>query len=479
MKDEQPADAEGTSVPAPRGKRGEQQHIPDPLGTGDQEPTPGRRDAAPLSDGSALGDPHYSMGLAADAVLRLGDLLMGAGTGGYRVVRGMKRAARALGFDRLDTQVTATTIICTFHRGGNFRTVVVNRESPGVDASRIEALENLTHHLHRRVTAEWLTERLDQIERAVVGRWSMLVLMVAAGCACAAFGVLNAFPPVDVAIVAVAAAVGQGVRVFMGRKHVQQLGGVALSGIAASLTYLGIVRLLEMPGWLEANVVQSGFVASVLFLIPGFPLFSAIIDLSRFDMLAGISRLTYALSIIAVATFSVTLVSQFSGLRPLSDATYNWQPGLLPEAIATFVGIAGFAFLFNSSRRMVLAAATVGTVANVLRFVLLQEGLGSAAACFVGGLVVGLLGSAMARTTHIPRITTTVPASVIMIPGTAMFRGVYAVVAGDMDTFLTNISIAALSITAIGGGLVVARMLTDPNWTFGRRIEFGKARNWV
>jgi len=33
---------------------------------------------------------------------------------------------------------------------------------------------------------------------------------------------------------------------------------------------------------------------------------------------------------------------------------------------------------------------------------------------------------------------------------------------------------ASLSILAIGAGLVVARMLTDPDWTFGRHIDLHK-----
>ena len=39
---------------------------------------------------------HRQMGVEADVVLRVGMLLMGAGTSGYRVLRGMKRSARAL-----------------------------------------------------------------------------------------------------------------------------------------------------------------------------------------------------------------------------------------------------------------------------------------------------------------------------------------------------------------------------------------------
>ena len=50
------------------------------------------------------------MGVEADVVLRVGMLLMGAGTSGYRVLRGMKRSARALGFDPVSyTHLTLPT----------------------------------------------------------------------------------------------------------------------------------------------------------------------------------------------------------------------------------------------------------------------------------------------------------------------------------------------------------------------------------
>ena len=98
---------------------------------------------------------HRQMGVEADVVLRVGMLLMGAGTSGYRVLRGMKRSARALGFDHLDATVGLTQITCTFHRGEYFRTVIARQHSPAVDASRIEALEDLTHnHLYAGITAQ-------------------------------------------------------------------------------------------------------------------------------------------------------------------------------------------------------------------------------------------------------------------------------------------------------------------------------------
>ncbi len=163
------------------------------------------------SDDSAAG--QQAMGVEADAVLRLGLLMVAAGTGGYRVIRAMKRAARAMGFDRLDAEISITSVVCTFHRGVSFRTVVATQPAPAVDASRIEALEHLTHHLPNRMSANALTMCLDDIVHSVTHRWSRPVLMVAAGSAGASVALLQFIAGVGVGAVAVAVRRGQPCRV--------------------------------------------------------------------------------------------------------------------------------------------------------------------------------------------------------------------------------------------------------------------------
>lgn len=421
-------------------------------------------------------DTQFRMGLEADAVLRLGMLLMGAGAGGYRVIRGMKRAARALGFDNMDAVISVTTITCTFHRGEQFRTIVANQDSPDVDASRIEALENLTHGLQRRITVDELNGYLDEIDRGVVKRWPHWFRAVAAGVACASFAVLNRFATPEVVLVALSACAGQSVRGWMGKHKVRQLGGVAAGGVVACLVYYLIIQVLGLTGVVDPERLNVGFVAAVLFLVPGFPLFSAMIDLSRFDMDAGISRLTYALTIIITATFSVGMISWVTGMNPapvVADpmAWWQWYP---LAAVASFAGIAGFAFLFNSSRRMVLVASLVGTTANVARLALVEAGLSPYMAAFIGGLIIGGLGAVAVTTAHIPRVTSTVPAAVIMIPGPAMFRAIHALNEGLMDDAVSHAATAMMTVIAIGAGLVAARMLTDKDWAFGVYINFDK-----
>ena len=426
------------------------------------------------SDDSAAG--QQAMGVEADAVLRLGLLMVAAGTGGYRVIRAMKRAARAMGFDRLDAEISITSVVCTFHRGVSFRTVVATQPAPAVDASRIEALEHLTHHLPNRMSANALTMCLDDIVHSVTHRWSRPVLMVAAGAACAAFALLNYFPAEGVAAVAVAAACGQLVRMILASRHLNQLGVVAMAAATSCLVFYLLnwaLPLTHLPD--DARAFAAGYIAAVLYLIPGFPLFSSMLDLSRFDITAGLTRLCYAMAVITAATMSVALVSAMTGLSPLSiDAPTPTARWYLLAAVASFVGVGGFALLFNSSRRMVLFAASIGVVANMVRLVMIDAGVQPQYAAYTGGVVVGLLGAVITARTTLPRITMTVPASVIMIPGTAMYRAVHFLNSGDIDQALSNAATAGLIIVWISAGLVTARILTDRDWAFGKPIDFQK-----
>ena len=419
---------------------------------------------------------QQAMGVEADAVLRLGLLMVAAGTGGYRVIRAMKRAARAMGFDRLDAEISITSVVCTFHRGVSFRTVVATQPAPAVDASRIEALEHLTHHLPNRMSANALTMCLDDIVHSVTHRWSRPVLMVAAGAACAAFALLNYFPAEGAAAVAVAAACGQLVRMILASRHLNQLGVVAVAAATSCLVFYLLnwaLPLTHLPD--DARAFAAGYIAAVLYLIPGFPLFSSMLDLSRFDITAGLTRLCYAMAVIAAATMSVALVSAMTGLSPLSiDAPTPTARWYLLAAVASFVGVGGFALLFNSSRRMVLFAASIGVVANMVRLVMIDAGVQPQYAAYTGGVVVGLLGAVITAQTTLPRITMTVPASVIMIPGTAMYRAVHFLNSGDIDQALSNAATAGLIIVWISAGLVTARILTDRDWAFGKPIDFQK-----
>ncbi|WP_281245632.1 threonine/serine ThrE exporter family protein [Propionibacterium cyclohexanicum] len=405
-----------------------------------------------------------------EAVVRLGSMLLSAGTGAYRVKHAMARAAMALGMDRHDAAVSLTEIITTTHMGDNFRTVVREVPRVAVDARRIEALETLSRNMPNGCDAFFLESRLDHISRHVKSIWPAWLNVLSAGMACAAFAVLNRFSIEEALVVLIASASGQAVRRTLARREANQFGVAAIAGAVSSLVYLIVSVLCRAQPWLPLhNVDGTGYVAAILFLVPGFPMMTAVLDIARLDFGAGLPRAFYAMAIVLSAGAGAWAICLVFGLEPLPPGyqiTGVWW--WIAIAVSTFIGICGFAVMFNSTPAMIWRAALAGTLANLTRFALSAAGVPDAAGSFIGGLITGLLAFAFANHNTLPRITLSVPGSVIMVPGAAMYRTLYWFNASNTTQAITFGMDALIGVLALASGLAAARMCTDPGWTIMR-----------
>lgn len=404
-------------------------------------------------------------------VLRAGLMSLSAGTGSYRVKETMGRIATALGIERHHAQVTLTEITSTSHRGRSFRTEVAEVSAVGVNASRLAALEALSVDVERPgrpVGVEDVSAALDRIA-AEPPRFGAVLGGLWAGLACASFAFLIGGGPYEVVGALLGGWIGQIVRrLLLGRRY-NQFGVTMLAGAAACLVYLGFVESLRLVGEPVA-AHQAGYVAAVLFLIPGFPLITAGLDLAKLDLSAGVARSTYAGLIAISAGLAVWAVAIGFGLTPSELPTPELAPSvLIPlQALASFVGVACFALMFNGTWRMAWAAGLIGTAANVPRLELLRVELPPQAAAAIAALVVGLLTAVAGPWLRVPRITLSVPSVLVMVPGVLLYRAVYAVSEGDAAAAAGTFAQAALVTVALPIGLTLARMLTDRRWAMDR-----------
>ena len=65
-------------------------------------------------------------------------------------------------------------------------------------------------------------------------------------------------------------------------RHYQHFFTWIVCGVAASGTYMGIVTALDVSGAVTGNH-QGGIISAILFLVPGFPMVTAMLDLFRQD----------------------------------------------------------------------------------------------------------------------------------------------------------------------------------------------------
>jgi uncharacterized membrane protein YjjP (DUF1212 family) len=411
-------------------------------------------------------EPHHLI-RRARLVHRTGRLTLAAGHGSYRVKAHMQRVGEVIGLDAVEAHVTLTEMTTTAIKRGMFRTEVSEVRQVGVNTDRLCDLERYISSINQETTEQEIDSELDRIS-AKSHLYPIWLNALAAGAACAAFAFLNGGGLIECFFVLLAAAVGQFLRRHMIVRGVNQFGVAMLAATVSCLIYLTLVTGLGlfMDG---AGRLAAGYISAVLYLVPGFPLVTAALDLFRLDLSAGISRLVYALMVLGSAAMAVALVSTLAGVEPTIMEGYAFPVAVhwILLAVASFVGVFGFAIIFNSPWRMALAAAGIGMVSNLLRLLLLSEGTWSPhLAAAVAALLVGLLARLFSGPLRVPRLTISVPAVVIMVPGVMAYRAVFAANTGLATAAWGFALNAGLVVLGLAVGLGVARMLTDQKWTF-------------
>jgi uncharacterized membrane protein YjjP (DUF1212 family) len=399
-------------------------------------------------------------------IIRMGRLMLSAGTASYRVKEAMQRAAQALGVTRHHAHVTLTEITATSHRGPIFRTEVTEVRQVTVNADRIARLDNLKDQLSPGWTAERLNAALDAIEakKAPYAGWANALF---AGFACGAFAVLNNARLFEIIAVMVAATAGQFLRRSLVHRGFNHFGTTMIAATFAATGYLVVVAAINAahPG---AATQSAGFVSAVLFLVPGFAIITGALDLAKLDFSAGVSRTAFAVMIFIASGIGLWGVSLAAGLQPGAGEPFA-VTGLtivVIRAVASFVGVLGFALMFNSPLGMALAAAVIGALANVGRIWLVDRGWVIQAATVVACVAVGVLAAFASKWWKYPHITLSVPATLIMIPGARVYKTMVSLNGGvSQDAVVTGLD-ASLVLLAIAVGLVIAKLLTDPAWSF-------------
>jgi uncharacterized membrane protein YjjP (DUF1212 family) len=399
-----------------------------------------------------------------DALMRYGAAMLRAGDTAFRVREWMNVIARNMGLDALSLHIALGAMTATARRGSVQVTLASEIGPLGVDASRIGALEQLARNSRPGMTPQELATGLAAIE-AAPPLYPLPATLAAVGVASGAFCYLNGGDLLEMVAAMVGGGFGQGARSLLSRRRFNQYAGTALCAILASGIYCLVVAAGSGTGFAHARQA-AGFISSVLFLVPGFPLVAGLNDLLQHQTVAGISRLAYGTMLLLCAAFGMSLVAGIVGLtaeqmRPRGGELLT----LLLRAVASFAGGCGFAILYNSDNRTVLAVGLFALAGNELRLALHDAGVSLAAATFVGAFVVGLLASLTRNRLQRARIVLTVPGIIIMVPGIFAFQTIVLANQGYMLPALQEAALGIFIVGAMAIGLTASRFLTDRRWT--------------
>ena len=401
---------------------------------------------------------------ALDVLLRFGRLMMQAGDTAFRVRESMGTLSNRLGIEALAVQISLNGLTASARQGGDLVTITCEVGPPGINAWRIATLERLAHEGSGGLTPDALAKELDAIE-AVPALRSIATVAIAIGLASGAFSYLNGGDTLGTAMAVVAGGFGQSLRALLLRHRGNQYAVTALvTVVTASLYCIGIATL-GASGFGPGHA--AGFIFSVLFLVPGFPLVASLLDAVQHQPIAALSRLFYATMILLAAAIGLSAVAAIAGLAAtVAPAT---PPGVDPltlalRALASLLAGFGFAALYNSSTRVVLAVGVLSLLGNELRLALHDLGMPLPPATFLGALLVGLLASLVEARLHEPRIAVTVPSIIIMTPGLFAFQTIVMLNQGQVLTALQAGADFCFVVGAMAMGLAAARFMTERRW---------------
>lgn len=419
--------------------------------------------------------PAISATLKEKATLvgRVGLMMLSVGTGAWRVRNSMNKISRGLGITcSADIGLLAITWTCV--DDNDMLTQAMSIPTTGVNTDKLMELELFVKDFPETVdsvSVNQIHKELDRIQNKSVN-YSAWQHGLAAALACGAFTFLLGGGISEMICAFFGAGVGNFVRNKMLQRKISLFANVSAGVASACIVY--VLTMLLLQKLLNISVEhEAGYICSMLFVIPGFPLITGGIDLAKLDLRSGLERITYALLIITVATLTGWVTAMACKFEPADFVVLNIPKGTLAilRMVASFFGVYNFSIMFNSPRKMALTAGLIGMITNTVRLEIIdlfpvltgaQFPIGVAA--FVGAFCTGCIASAVAKKIDFPRISLTVPSIVIMVPGLFMYRGIYLIGLNQVSEASLWLAKTALVVIALPLGLVFARLCTDSNF---------------
>lgn len=396
---------------------------------------------------------------ALDVLLRFGVLMLQSGNTAVRTHKWIDAIAPKLGFEAVSAAVSLDAVTVSVRHRGEWLTAMRQLGPPGINVSRIAQLEELAKTVRPENAPAEIAAGLAKIESGTP-LYSFAQIAAAVGLASGGFAFLNGAAASETIAAAIGGACGQSLRLWLARRHLNHYGVAALSAIAASGMYVLAAAIGNHFGFQFAQY-PAGFIASILFLVPGFPLIAALFDLLQYQTVAAVSRFAYGMMLLLAVAFGLSIVVELAGVdisrQPPVELAYALK--LLLRAVASFVCGCAFAMVFNSSLRVVLVAGLVALVANDLRWILIDSGMMLAPAAFFATLLIGLVALGTERHFNVPPMTVTVAPTVIMIPGLYAFEMIVLFNRGQVLEALEAFASCFFIVGALAMGLAVARFL--------------------
>lgn len=181
--------------------------------------------------------------------------------------------------------------------------------------------------------------------------------------------------------------------------------------------------LLRLPQF--ANTPTIAMAASVLLLVPGFPLINAVADMFKGHINTGLARWAIA-SLLTLATcIGVVMAMTLWGY---ADGRDRFSAGAGAGYAAGRDPAVGFAMVFNVPQRALPWCALLGAIGHGSRMVMMTAGFNIEWSTFMASMLVGSIGIQWSRWYLAHPKVFTVAAVIPMFPGISAYTAMISAV---------------------------------------------------
>ncbi|MEP7042969.1 MAG: threonine/serine exporter family protein [Dokdonella sp.] len=233
----------------------------------------------------------------------------------------------------------------------------------------------------------------------------------------------------------------------------------ASEAVAAFLSTLVATMIAAL--WMPL-ALRSVVIASLIVLMPGMTLTTAVRELSSQHLISGTARMMGAVTTLLKLTFGTAVAVQTCVLLHMVPAQLDSPP--LPswtEWAAVVAAAFSFAVLFKSPKRdypVVIGAVLLGYFCTQAAGTHVTPAFGT----FLASLVIGAASNLFARVTNRPGALVREPGIILLVPGSVGFRTLSYVFERDVllgiDTAITLVTL----LVAIVAGLLFGDFLIPP-----------------
>lgn len=409
-----------------------------------------------------------------DVAARIGDILLSSGTANRDTVAQIQAVASAYGLHYAHVDITLNTITI-------FSTVGTEKKTPvsvfrvvshmRTDFSKLSEVDRLIRSIQAGATPPELAEKiLDGLYRSPA-TYGFKTSLVGWGVFAAAVSVMLG-GGLLVALVSFIIGIAIIVCNTLLSKHrlppfFQNIFGGFIATVPASMVFSWATKagIVIAP----SHIIAAGIVV----MLAGLTLVQSLQDGITGAPVTASARFFETLLLTSAIVAGVGIGIQVSGLLgmtlpPLEPVLLspNFSTSTVRVAAGVVASISFAVACYAEVSSVIVAGFTAGVGAGIYYLVLLPTNMSVITATAIAATVIGFAGGLLARRYLIPPLMTAISGITPLLPGLAIYRGMYAALNEQMLVGFTNMAVALSIASALAAGVVLgewlARLLRRP-----------------